>query len=73
MRERFPDGWKSPSRYVSFAPAYRIVLGTTEILVLKHGFVVSFDAPNGGRTLAARELPVGEAESLARTICGKTM
>lgn len=71
MSERLPHGWTSPSRFVSFAPSYRIALGTTEILLLKGGVIISSTAAHGERTVSAHELASGEAESIVRTICGK--
>lgn len=67
LSKRYPHSWHRPAR-VSLAPSYRIVAGTTEILILKLGIAVS--TKTGSRKeMLVHDLRPGEAEEIMRAAC----
>lgn len=68
---RYPESWHRPAP-VSFAPSYRILVGTTEILVLKLGIAIAATTGGSGTEVFVHDLKPGEAEELVRAACKST-
>lgn len=68
ISSRYPDNWRRPSG-VSLAPSYRVLIGTTEILILKSGMAISIATAGGERRVLVHSLNPGEAEDLILAVC----
>jgi hypothetical protein len=68
LSQRYPDRWHEP-KPVSLAPSYRILIGPTEILVLKLGIAISTNATGSGKEIVVHHLKLGEAEDIVRAAC----
>lgn len=66
--ERYPEGWHKAS-YVSLAPSYRIVTGTTEILILKEGIAILTTGGENKKRVSVHDFSLGEAETLVSIAC----
>jgi hypothetical protein len=71
LSRRYPERWHRPAP-VSLAPSYRILVGTTEILILKLGIAIATTTGGGGKEVFVHDLRPGEAEELVRTACEST-
>lgn len=67
LKRIYPDGWHVASR-VTFAPKYKITLGSTEILLLKRG-VVMITNVGGGREVLFQQGSIDEIEKVVRSVC----
>lgn len=68
LSKRYPEGWRKSS-HVSLAPSYRILTGTTEILVLKQGIAISVAKGEKERYVVVHGSNEDEAEALVSIAC----
>ena len=71
LSRRYPERWHKP-KPVSLAPSYRILIGPTEILVLKVGIAISTSTTGSGKEIVVHDLKLGEAEDIVRAACKST-
>ncbi|MCC7633318.1 hypothetical protein [Stenotrophomonas rhizophila] len=64
LKRIYPAGWRAASR-VTFAPKYRVTLGSTEVLVLERGVVMITDV-DGKRKVLFQQGNVDEIEKMVK-------
>lgn len=70
LKRIHPSGWRVASR-VTFAPKYKVVLGSTEILLLERG-VVMITYVDGKRKALFQQGSIDEIEQVVRRVCPAT-
>lgn len=70
LKRIYPVGWRVAS-HVTFAPKYRVTLGSTEILLLERGVVMITDV-GGRRQVLFQQGNIDEIEQVVRTVCAAT-
>lgn len=70
LKRIHPSGWRVASR-VTFAPKYKVVLGSTEILLLERG-VVMITYVDGKRKALFQQGSIDEIEQVVRRGCPAT-
>lgn len=70
LKRMYPAEWRVASR-VTFAPKYKVTLGSTEILLLERGVVMITDV-DGKRQVLFQQGNIGEIEQVVRRVCPAT-
>ena len=69
LSSRYPNEWRAATPFVSLAPSHRVVIGTTELLLLKTGIAISVSDEQKRVHVVVHQLGHGEADELLKLAC----